>query len=238
MKRFLKAIGIFLALASVGIVSAVAVIVLLMRQEEVKTPDVTGMDLVSTIDALNQRGLLLKVERSEPHVSVPKDSVISQTPAPGTGIKKGRPVRVVVSLGSSESMTPNIIAEHFRKAEIMIRQAGFLPAEVSRVHSDSVERDRVIAQDPAAYMPLEKGGKISMLVSAGKRQSRFVMPGLAGKKAEEAVKAVDRMGLHHRIVYKTSRETAASKERIVTGQKPGAGHPVSSDDVVEIIVSR
>lgn len=234
----MKAIGIFAALASVGVVSAVAVIVLLMRQEEVKTPDVTGMDLVATIDALNQRGLQLKIERSEPHLSVPKDAVVSQTPAPGSGIKKGRPVRVVVSLGSSETLTPNLLAEHYRKAEIMIRQAGFLPGEVSRAHSEGVERDRVIAQDPAAYIPLEKGGKIRLLVSAGKGQARLVMPGLSGKKAEEAVNAVDRMGLHHRIVYRTSRESEPAKERIVTGQKPAAGYPVTSDDVVEIIVSK
>ena len=165
MKRFLRGMSIFLALVGVGIVSALAVVALLLRQEEVRVPDLTGQDIVTVIETLTMQGLQLKVERREPHTTLPKDAVISQIPAPGSGIKKGRQVRVVVSQGPSEMQAPKLVGEHYRKAEIMIRQAGFFSGNLSRVSSESVERDIVISQAPPAGSQVNKGGAISMLVS-------------------------------------------------------------------------
>jgi eukaryotic-like serine/threonine-protein kinase len=238
MKRFLRGLGIFLALVGVGIVSALAVVALLLRQEEVRVPDLTGQDIVTAIETLTMQGLQLKVERRESHSTLPKDAIITQIPAPGSGIKKGRQVRVVVSQGPSEMQAPKLVGEYYRKAEIMIRQAGFSPGNLSRVSSESVERDIVISQAPSEGSQVSKGGVISMLVSSGKKVPVLVTPKLIGKKAEEAVRIVDRAGLQHRIVYKTSGSRLTTAERVVVNQKPGAGYPVPSDGTVDIFVSK
>jgi eukaryotic-like serine/threonine-protein kinase len=239
MKRFLKGLGIFIALVVVGIVSAFAVVALLLRQEEVRAPDLTGQDIVTVIDMVAQQGLQLKVDRREPHPSIPRDTVISQTPAPGIGIKKGRQVRVVVSQGSADTQSPKLVGEHFRKADMVIRQAGFSPGTVARVSSDSVERDVVIAQAPDAGSPLERGGRVNMLVSTGKKTPPFVMPRLTGKKVEEAVRTIDRLGLQHRMVLKAAGDNKAMAQvRTVLGQKPAAGSPVTADAIVDIVVNK
>lgn len=238
MKRFLKGLGLFVALAGVGIASAFAVVLLLLRQEEVRMPDLSGRDIVSVIEIVTQQGLQLKVDRREPHPDMPRDAVISQSPAPGSGIKKGRQVRVVVSQGPSDMQAPKLVGEHFRKADIMIRQAGFFPGDVSRVASERIERDMVIAQDPQAGSPLERGGTISMLVSAGKKAHTLVMPKLSGKKAEEALRVIDRMGMQRRVISRASTTGTPTGGRIVVSQKPAAGHPVSAEVTVEIVVSR
>ncbi len=238
MSRFLKGIGIFLALIVVGVVSAFAVIALLLRQEEVRVPDLAGQDIVTVIEMVGQQGLQLKVDRREPSQTIPRDAVVSQTPPPGAGIKKGRTVRVVVSQGPSELLTPKLVGEQYRKAEIILRQGGLLALDGARVWSDRVERDLVIAQDPPAGTPLEKGGRVSLLVSLGKKGKLYVTPRLVGKKAEEAVRLVDRMGLQHRVVSRASGTGPAAGNRFVVSQKPGAGHPLTMDAVVEIVVSK
>jgi serine/threonine-protein kinase len=237
MGRFLKGLGVLFALAAVGIASAAAV-VLLLRQEEVSMPDLTGRDIVSVIEIVTQHGLQLKVDRREPHPDLPRDTVISQSPAPGSGIKKGRQVRVIISQGPSEMQAPKLTGEHFRKADMMIRQAGFSPGEVSRVASEQIERDTVIAQDPPAGSPLERGGVITVLVSAGKKARPLVMPKFAGKRAETAVRIVERMGLQHRVISRATPTGTPAGGRIVVGQKPAAGHPVGADALVELVVSR
>ncbi len=238
MKRFLKGLGIFVALVGVGIASAFAVIALLLRQEEVRVPDLTGRDIVSAIEIITQQGLQPKVDRREPHPTIPRDTVISQIPAPGSSIKKGRQVRVVVSQGPSELLAPKLVGENFRKADLMIRQAGFVPGDVSRISSDSVERDSVIAQSPQAGSPLEKGGTLSMLVSTGKKPDLITMPKLVGKRAEEALRIVDRLELQHRVITRSAGDRSAGTERVVISQKPGAGYPVSADSTVDIVVSK
>jgi len=236
MGRFLKGLGIFIALVGVGVISAFAVVALLLRQEEVRVPDLTGQDLVTAVEKLTQQGLQPKIDRREPHPSIPRDSVVSQTPPPGSGIKKGRQVRVVVSQGPTDMQTPKLTGEHFRKADMMVRQAGFTPGMVSRVSSEKVDRDMVIAQAPEAGSLLERGGKINLLVSSGRKMQPFVMPKLMGKRAEEAVRIIDRMGLQHRLTMKTAGSKIPS--RVVIQQKPTAGSPVASDATVDIIVSK
>lgn len=237
MKKFLRALGILIALIGVGIISAFAVVALLLRQEEVRMPDLAGQDIVTVIDMLNQQGLQLKVDGRESSATLPRDTVISQSPAPGSGIKKGRQVHVVVSLGPSDLQAPRVTGEQFRKADVMIRQAGFLPGPLARVFSDTVERDLVIAQDPQPGSPLDRGGKISLLISAGKRPEIMVMPGLTGKRAQEAAMIIDRMGLQQRVSYRSSA-AAPSGDHIVLQQKPAPGWPISADATVEIVVSK
>ncbi len=238
MKRFLKGIGLFAALVGVGIASAFAVVALLLRQEEVRVPDLTGQDIVSVIETVRQQGLELKVDSRAPDAALPRDTVISQTPAPGSSLKKGRQVRVVVSQGPSELLTPKVVGENFRKADIVIRQAGYVSGAISKIADDSVERDVVIAQSPQAGSPIEKGGMIDLLISTGKRQQLLVMPRLTGKRPEEALRIVDRLQLQYRVVRRGPGTGPAGAERLVTGQKPGAGNPVSPDATVDIIVGK
>jgi serine/threonine-protein kinase len=239
MKRFLKGFGIFFILLGIGIASALAVVSFLLRQEEVRVPDLTGQDIVTVIETLNLQGLQLKVERRAADPLMPRDTVISQTPPAGSGIKKGRPVRVVVSQGPSSLMTPRLIGEHYRKADIQIRLAGFLPGSVARVSSDTAERDTVIAQVPQPDTPLEKSGTISLLVSSGKKQTALATPQLVGKRAEEAIRIMERMGLQHRLSYRSAAETRpAETGRMVLSQRPAAGYPIAPDGIVEIVATR
>ncbi len=238
MRRFLKGLGVVASLVAVGIASAFAVVALLLHPENVRVPNLVGQDIVTVIELVRQQGLQLKVDRREPHPTLPRDTVISQDPAPGSGIRKGRWVRVVVSQGPSDLLAPNLTGENYRKADIMARQAGYIPGDVSRVSSDSVERDIVIAQYPQAGTPLEKGGAIGLLVSAGKKPTVYVMPKLTGKSPEEAVKIIDRLGLAHRQTARTPADKPQPGGRLVISQKPPAGYPVSADAVVNIVVNK
>ncbi len=238
MNRFIKGIGILFALIAVGVASALAVIALLLRQEEVRVPDLIGRDIVTVIELVNQQGLQIKVDRREPNQTIPKDAVIDQSPKPGSGAKKGRAVRVVVSLGPSEFLTPRLLGEQYRRAEIQLRQNGLPAPEVARVWSDTVERDLVIAQDPPPGTPLEAGSRVGLLVSLGKRSRVLVMPKLTGRSAEEAVRLVDRMGIQHRVVSQAASTAAPFAERTVVRQKPLPGHPLPADAVVELVVSK
>jgi beta-lactam-binding protein with PASTA domain len=238
MNRLFKGIGIVLLLIAVGVVSAVVVVMILLRQEEVRVADLTGQDIVTVAETLSQLGLQVKVDRREPSQSVPKDSVISQTPVPGTGIKKGRTVRLVVSQGPSELAAPPLVGEQFRKAEFLLRQGGLLPPDLAWAWSDTVERNTVIAQDPPAGAPLGQGGRIGMLVSLGKKGHLYIAPKLVGKTADDALRALDRMGLQHRVTSRQTPTGALQGDRLVVAQRPLPGYPLPADGMVELEVNR
>ncbi len=238
MNRFLKGIGIFLTLVVVGVVSAIAVIALLLRQEEVRVPDLVGKDIVSIIEIVNQQGLQLKIDRREPNQTVPKDAVVSQTPPAGTGLKKGRSVLVVVSLGPSEFLTPKLVGEQYRKAELILRQSGMQAPDIARIWSETIERDVVISQDPPAGAPLDKSGRVGLLVSLGKKNRVYATPRLIGRRAEDAARTIDAMGLQYRIASRPTPSGAPPGERTVVKQRPLPGYPITADTAIELILSR
>jgi eukaryotic-like serine/threonine-protein kinase len=238
MNRLLKGIGAVLLLIFAGAASAVIVIAILLRQEEVRVPDLTSQDIVTVVETLSQQGLQVKVDRREPSQSVPKDSIISQSPAPGTGIKKGRAVRLVVSLGPSEFLAPRLVGEQYRKAEFLLRQGGLLPPDAAWTWSDKADRNTVIAQDPPAGAPLEQGARVGILVSLGKKGRVYAAPTLVGKRADDAVRALDRLGFQHRITTRPTATERPAGERIVAAQRPLPGYPLPADSMVELEVSR
>jgi serine/threonine-protein kinase len=238
MNRLLKGIGVFLTLVLVGVVSSVVVIAVLLRQEEVQVPDLVGKDIVSVIEIVGQQGLQIKVDRREPNQTVPKDAIVSQTPPPGTGIKKGRSLRVVVSLGPSEFLTPKLVGEQYRKAELTLRQSGMQSPDIARIWSETIERDVVISQDPPAGTPLDKTGRVGILVSLGKKNRVYATPRLIGRRAEEAARTIDGMGLQYRIASGPTPSGAPAGERTVVKQRPFPGYPITADTAIELILSR
>jgi beta-lactam-binding protein with PASTA domain len=66
----------------------------------------------------------------------------------------------------------------------------------------------------------------------------FVTPRLLGKKAEEAARIVDRMGLQHRVVSRTSTSGPQGSDRIIVSQRPNPGYPLAADGVVELVAGR
>lgn len=237
MKRVLKSIGVFLLLTAVGALSAFGVLAYLFRQGEIRTPNLLGQDVVTAIDLVNRQGLQIKVDRREPSATVPQGAIVAQTPEAGSSTKKGRAVRVVVSQGPSELLAPKLAGEAYRKAEITARQAGFPAPDIARAWSDTVERDVVISQDPPPGTPLEKNGRIGLLVSLGKRPALYAMPKLTGRGSADAVRIAEKLGLQHRIVRQAA-SAAKTGPRTVVNQRPPAGEPVSADTTVELIVAQ
>jgi beta-lactam-binding protein with PASTA domain len=77
------------------------------------------------------------------------------------------------------------------------------------------------------------------LVSSGKKLSTLTAPQLIGKRAEEAVRIIERMGLQHHLSYRAADEKgAAATGRMVLSQRPAAGYPIAPDGIVEIVATR
>jgi len=66
----------------------------------------------------------------------------------------------------------------------------------------------------------------------------YVTPSLVGKKVEAAARLVDRMGLQHRIVSRSSSTRQQTGDRVVVRQKPAAGYLLTADTVVELMVGK
>jgi eukaryotic-like serine/threonine-protein kinase len=111
-------------------------------------------------------------------------------------------------------------------------EAAGLEAEVEEQPSLEVDRGIVIEQSPREGTQVSKGSTVTITVSTGPRQVR--VPSLVGGTYEEAVDALNELGLEPQRVEVFSRKPVGQ----VTGQDPQAGEIVDEGSQVEVRVSK
>ncbi len=127
---------------------------------------------------------------------VAKDLIISQSPEPGTEVKRGAEVAFVISDGRQPIEVPDVTGRPAAEAVDAIEQAG-LVAQVGEAYSGEVEKGRVISQNPADGT-LFRSDPVSVVVSLGPETVQ--VPDVEGDDADDAKAALEAAGLTVRTV--------------------------------------
>ncbi|MBI3327467.1 MAG: PASTA domain-containing protein [Nitrospinae bacterium] len=236
MKRVLNVLAITVLLAALGAVTAYVGMEFVFTREGVVVPDLVGKDLVAALEAANKLGLSLKIVERAFHTSASANQVISQEPKPGGWLKAEGVVRVVVSKGIGEVVVPNVAGLPWREAKATLDRYGLRLGEGTRVHTEHVPRDTVIAQTPPGEAKSMKGGTVALLVSDGTWPVDYVMPDLRGQPQYAANEMVTSMGLRvEKVLY---AERPDSRAGAVLEQRPAVGHRVVAGQGVELVLAK
>ena len=206
-----------------------------MRSSEVSVPELTGLSEEQALSVVRPASLVIEVVDRRHDPSVSSGRILQQEPAAGAAVRRGRKVKVVMSLGGGIIMVPDLHAQGARAAEIELRRAGFACGVEARVLSAQAQAGSVLAQVPPPGSPSVLGTRVHLLVSEGQRPQRWVMPELVGLSRDAVGKWIDLRGFRRGPI----RVAAFSSHRsgTVIGQLPLAGHPIGSRAVVELTVA-
>jgi eukaryotic-like serine/threonine-protein kinase len=171
--------------------------------------------------------------RHDPGVAV--DRIVQQDPVPGTQVRHGRTIRVVVSLGGETLTVPTVTGQPTRQAELELRRQGLTPGWEDRVHDNVVPIGQVIDQAPAGGTLSVSGERVHRLVSDGPRAPRWVMPDLAGHTLRDAQEWITLCGFRGGAVRRVPSD--GRRTGTIVGQLPLSGYPVARRDVVELTVA-
>lgn len=236
VSRFFQLVLLGLVLVLVAFISALTAMRIAIHGREIEVPKLIGMTPIEAEAALGDRGLRLEVESRFYGTEVSAGRVISQSPAPGTAVRRGWRVRVAESLGPPRATVPNVIGQSSRAAEINVRRRGLEVGKLAVVHLPNLPGDQVVAMSP----PPESMGnspKVSLLLTASEESEAFMMPNLVGKTALEVQKLIDKPGL--RLANPSLlTATSAEKPRRVRNQIPAAGSKVNRGTLVELEMDR
>ena len=233
VKRVLfQASALIAALVCAALLFNYVIMPIIVRRGDLTTaPDLVGFAMVEAERRAAGAGLRVRVDSERPEPRVPVGAVAFQTPPAGTQMKRGRSVAVILSSGTDMRRLPPLVGLNARQAQLDAEHAGFAVEEVVEVHTDRVERGRVIGSCPGEGAVRPLGSGVRLLVSLGPRPAEFIMPSLLGKTAEEARLITEALGLVMRSVkYERGRSRAARE--VVVVQDPVAGsHVVEGEPV-------
>lgn len=127
--------------------------------------------------------------------TVGSGDVISQDPAPGTTLKEGASVALVVSQGPEPVAVPQDLGGHaLDEATRMLAAAGLKVGDITRKYDENWSKDVVLALGDGTPAQLPKGSAVPLVVSNGP-EPRTIPDGLVGQSADAVTQKLESMGL-------------------------------------------
>ena len=217
---------ILLALLVAGVAALVAFA--LTRPGEVEVPAVTGQEVGTASELLEDEGFDVDIE-TRSNIAT-RDTVLEQDPPAGDKADEGSTVTLTVSSGPAIIEIPDVSGLSERDATATLEDAG---GEVDPEFgfSDTVPVDRAVRTEPAAGAQVPTGSTVKLIISRG--SNRVEVPQVVGLDAQAALSALSEAELSGNVV---ERDDDAPANEVV-GQSPGAGQQVKRNSQVTIFVS-
>ncbi len=193
MNSFIRVPLLFAIFVLLGLTFGYITFKVLSFSRTVEVPSLTNMSLVEANEALSKAGLYLKIEGEDYDSAVASGKILRQDVPAGNKVKEKRAIKVVVSKGPRVYSVPPLVNETLGDAEGILVQKGLRIGKVMNVHSDSVEKGKVVAQSPEPDERLD--GPITLLVSLGPHELTYYCPDFLGKSLEEAKETAQKLGL-------------------------------------------
>jgi beta-lactam-binding protein with PASTA domain len=245
MIRFFQFAMLILALSLVALVSAIVTMRFAIHGAEVKLPNFKGMTAQEAEGKAAELGVQLSIDNRFYSAEVPAGRVLSQSPAPGTVVRREWQVRAIESLGPQLVAIPNLVGQPERAASIQIRRLGLELGAVAHLPSASAPPDTVIAQDPGPGAAGVETPTIGIVLSAPAPASvaAFVMPDFTGQPYATAAATISRAGLETGPAIQAAAPDLSANRTIqlpgaVVAQSPEAGYRVDANTAIELTVSR
>jgi len=189
----------------------------------VEVPDLYGKSPLESDKLLAPNSLYLKIEGEDYDSVVPPGNILRQDVPAGNMVKERRGIKVTISKGPRVKSVPMLVNETLINAESILLQKNLKITKVIMVHSDTVDKDRIVAQKPE---PDERvSDNITLLVSLGPYDIFYYCPDFRGMSLEQSKELAQKLNL--------KIETEGSGDKIET-QKPEPGKQVKARDTVHL----
>jgi beta-lactam-binding protein with PASTA domain len=225
MRKLIKFSLYFFLFILLGLMFGYLTFKTLSFSRTVEMPNLYGKSLLESNKLLTNKDLYLKIEGEDYDSTVPPGVVIRQDVPAGKKVKERRAIKVVISKGPRVKSVPEIVNKTLADAESLLLQKGLKVREIM-VHSDTVEKDKIVAQKPG---PDEQASDtVTVLVSLGPYNKFYYCPDFRGMSAEQANDVIKKLGM------KISIEGTGEK---VETQRPDPGRQIKGGDTIYLKLS-
>lgn len=161
----------------------------------------------------------------------PKDSVVDQDPKPGSNVRQGSVVTLVVSQGPPQVSMPNLLFQDVDKAARVLAGVNLKLHVASKEPSDSVKAGNITQQDIAAGTIVDPGTVVNVVLSLG--AAAATVPSVSTLAYHDAVQTLTESGFKVVTEYSVQQDANGS----IIQQMPDPGTKLPRGSVVHIQLS-
>ncbi|MBV8245533.1 MAG: Stk1 family PASTA domain-containing Ser/Thr kinase [Candidatus Eremiobacteraeota bacterium] len=188
----------------------------------------------SSADAVN----ILQADKFKPVVKLvfsnaPKDSVIDQNPKPGSDLREGSAVTLLVSQGPKPVDVPNLVSLDIAKASAILEKIGLKLHVASKSPSAAFAAGTVIQQDLQVGETVPPGTVVNVVQSLGAQPT--TVPDVSTQPYVSAVAMLTQAGFKAVVQYTVQQD--ANGTIVQQAPDPGTQAPRGSDVTITLSVS-
>ena len=199
----------------------------------VDVPTVVGSNVDTARSALDQSGLMLVVAEDREDTAAPPGQVLAQRPLPGSKLRQGESVNVVVARAPTLVKVPGVVGQLLTEARIRLEKAHLTISSVVEQAHPTLGVGMVIAQSMAEGAEVRGGTGVELKVSKG--AETVTVPAVVGKGLSKAKDLLTQAGLTVGQVHHASNDDRSPG--VVLEQKPAANSALGKGMAVDLVVN-
>lgn len=248
---FFRVASLLMLLVAVALLAAIITMHFAIHGAEVQVPALKSMTIADARSETAGLGLNFDVDNRYYSGDVAPGHILTQSPAPGTIVRRGWTVRVSESLGPQKVDVPDIVGDGERFAELQLRRAGLEVGAVARLPDAGPAEGIVIAQDPPPHAQDIEKPAVSVLIAAAPTETAdgWVMPDFTGWTLEGAQDALAHVGIkaappdYVNVAIPSAGAGSTQpaqpvKPDSIVAQDPVAGTRVDQNTIVRLAVAK
>jgi beta-lactam-binding protein with PASTA domain len=195
--RFFRMASVVMLLVAVALLSAITTMHFAIHGAEVKIPELKGMTVTEARSQAAGMGLNLDVDNRYYSADVAAGHILTQSPSPGSLVRREWHVRVAESLGPQKVDVPDTVGSDARVAALRLRRAGLEVGVSAKIPWANAQDGTVLAQDPPAHSQGIAQPSVNILVAATDNTlpDGYVMPDFTGIPVIAAQAMLNKIGL-------------------------------------------
>jgi len=227
----------------VGIIAVSVFFIAVRGTEQTMVPDVVGKELTQALLELQVKELYPRLLLRYSQTSSDRGHIMEQEPKPGTIVKAGRRIRLVVSQGVIVNKVENFIGRNINDVKMDLQALyaqtngiALLSVKEPIMYDFSSETPgTILAQKPEPGADISGPLTLEFVVSKGRENTAITIPNLTGMKLSEALGVIGNTGINFQFNIR-NRSGNEKGETVVYQAPPGnATAPLSA--IVDITVT-
>jgi beta-lactam-binding protein with PASTA domain len=228
--------------AFVGILALIVFFVALRGAEQAMVPDVRSKELTEALMELQAKELYPRIQMRYSQSAQERGLILEQDPRPGTIVKAGRRIRLVVSQGIMVNTIEDYKGRNIEEVRMDLRalfassSMPFLSIKEPFMYEYSDENaGTILEQSPEPGTPVTGPETLEFVVSRGPEHLLIAVPALTGLPPAQALERLREAGLSFTFSLRPQRQ--GERPGVVVYQDPAAEAALESTKPVNILVN-
>jgi beta-lactam-binding protein with PASTA domain len=232
----------------VGIIALSVFFIAVRGEEQTMVPDVRGKDLTQAILELQVKELYPRLQQRYSQSAAERGLILEQSPSPGTIVKAGRRIRLVVSQGVIISNVENYVGLNIDEVRMDIQtlfaSAGSASGNIVGAPLISLKEPfmfqfssetpgTILQQSPEPGAAISGPTILEFVISRGPENEMIAIPDFTGLSIAEALSLIGKSGLRFAFTQREGR--GGDKPETVVSQTPAAATIATSNIEVALV---